>query len=619
VSWARGGFAGVTLFFTLSGFLITSLLLAEREHTGGVALTRFWARRARRLIPASMLALVLAGVVVVLEVPGAQRPDIVNDLRASLLNVANWRFVREGVAYGDFNVVPSPVQHYWTLAIEEQFYLLYPLLAAVALRKRMAGLATALGVITVVSVIRQITIADRYAVYFGTDTRAAELAIGGLLAIAYVRIDDLRNAPRAAVDALGLAALGALAVIVARVPLDTPALFEGSLALVAVVSAALIVAAVQHGRLSRWLAVGPLVAFGRISYGTYLVHFPLFVLVDGERTGLDGWPLLSVRLIVTLLAGMASYHLVEVPIRYGRRLKGRAAPIALLSAYVVLLGASFPLSASGRHDLPDVHAPGATARAPRVLVLGDSSAGALGEGLRVWGAGNDRLVVDTLYKVGCGTLPGADFLAREGYVYTPEGCDTLWTDGVARARQIDADAIVVFMGSSQLADWRYEGQPGRHHLGEPRLDADYQRALDDTLATLEEVGVPVLWATVPVPAWDLDLFAESLGTALPGEGPVTLNNPGRTARLNELDAAVIAGHPLVEHWPYAEQLQGIDGTVPTSIRPDGLHLSVDGVATIADRWLFTALDQAFDAVVGRGPARLRPPGRQAFFVDHPAS
>ena len=135
LGWAKGGFICVSIFFTMSGFLITSLVLAERERRGRIDLPAFWARRARRLIPASLVALLLAAWVTVVVVPAAQRVEVAGDIRAALLNVANWRFILQGAHYADFSVVPSPVQHYWSLAIEEQFYLVFPILAALALAR----------------------------------------------------------------------------------------------------------------------------------------------------------------------------------------------------------------------------------------------------------------------------------------------------------------------------------------------------------------------------------------------------------------------------------------------------------------------------------------------------
>jgi len=145
-SWAKGGFLGVSLFFTLSGYLITRLVVSERARTGTVSIRGFWARRLRRLLPASLLCLVLAMLTTKVALPAAQQASALGDIRAALFDVANWRFVVQNAPYVDATHVASPVLHYWSLAIEEQFYVLFPIVAAIALRRRrpvLAGIFTA--------------------------------------------------------------------------------------------------------------------------------------------------------------------------------------------------------------------------------------------------------------------------------------------------------------------------------------------------------------------------------------------------------------------------------------------------------------------------------------------
>ncbi|MGH9274429.1 MAG: acyltransferase family protein, partial [Acidimicrobiales bacterium] len=274
ISWARGGFLGVSLFFTLSGFLITSIVVRERETTGRVSLTGFWARRARRLLPASILALLLAIVAVRLAVPFTQRVEALGDVKAAAVNLANWRFIWRGAVYADVTRLPSPVQHYWSLAIEEQFYIVYPVVAMFALRRRKV-LAAVLGAVVVLSTWRQLSIDDPARVYFGTDTRAAELAIGGLLALGRHRIAALATATwRRLPDALGLVALVATAILWSSLSDTSPGLSEGGFTGIALVSAALVFAAVEGQLLPKLLAVRPLVWLGVVSYGVYLYHFP---------------------------------------------------------------------------------------------------------------------------------------------------------------------------------------------------------------------------------------------------------------------------------------------------------------------------------------------------------
>jgi peptidoglycan/LPS O-acetylase OafA/YrhL len=188
---AEGGFLGVSTFFTLSGFLITSLLLTERRATGGVALGRFWSRRLRRLMPAALatLALAIAYGALVATDPG-QLARLRGDLLAALFYVANWRFIFSDQSYADLFATPSPVLHFWSLAIEEQFYLFYPLVVAGVLgaaRGSRRAFAVALVVLTVLSVGLMIGLyhgdVSLSRLYYSTGTRAAEMLVGALLAI----------------------------------------------------------------------------------------------------------------------------------------------------------------------------------------------------------------------------------------------------------------------------------------------------------------------------------------------------------------------------------------------------------------------------------------------------
>ena len=240
-------------------------------------------------------------------------------------------------------------------------------------------------------------------------------------------------------------------------------------------------------------------------------------------------------------------------------------------------------------------------------MVGDSTAGTNGAGLQQWGVSTGRLEVATVSSSGCGPLLGERFKVREGYEFVPHGCDVLFASAVATARQARADAIVVFIGSSQLADWRYSDLDGWHHVGEPAIDARYVEAFEQAVATLEQAGLPILWADTPTPAWDLEAFGQQLGGGdLPGSGPVTLNDPERTAHLNAMDSQRAAGHPMAVIWPYTAQLAGPDGEVPKSVRPDGLHVSPEAMATIADRSLFDALATAYRTVEDRRPPGLAP-------------
>ncbi|MSY22851.1 MAG: acyltransferase family protein, partial [Actinobacteria bacterium] len=187
-----GGYLGVSTFFTLSGFLITTLLINESARNGSVALGAFWGRRFRRLLPASLATLALVATLFAWLVATAdQRATMQGDIIASVFDVANWHFIFQGASYGDLFVAPSPVLHFWSLAIEEQFYLVFPVLLVLLWRvskARLRVIGLTLGALALCSAaLPWIFTMSKDRIYFGTDTRAAELLLGGVLAVVLSR------------------------------------------------------------------------------------------------------------------------------------------------------------------------------------------------------------------------------------------------------------------------------------------------------------------------------------------------------------------------------------------------------------------------------------------------
>jgi len=323
----KGGYLGVDLFFTLSGFLITSLLLAESRRTGSVGLGGFWSRRARRLLPA--LAVLMVGIAIyaaVLAKP-SELSQIRGDAFATLGYVANWHEVFSHASYFALFTAPSPLNHTWSLAIEEQFYVIWPLLfVALLVRFRrsapQAVLATAIGLAAISSVlmIALYDPANSNRVYFGTDTRAAAILFGAALAAWLAIAGPARDrGSRVAVEALGLLGVVVLAVAWTRLDGQSSTLYQGGFLLCGLAATAVIAAAVhpEPGPIARVLSFRPLCALGLISYGVYLYHWPIDVVLNEERAGIRGWPLFSLQTAVTLAVAIASYRIVEQPIRRG--------------------------------------------------------------------------------------------------------------------------------------------------------------------------------------------------------------------------------------------------------------------------------------------------------------
>ncbi len=339
--WARGGYLGVDTFFVLSGFLITSLLLAEFRRESRIDLGGFWARRARRLLPALFLVLAAVAAYATWWMPPESRGAIRGDGLAALFYSANWRFIFEHSSYFSLFASPSMLEHTWSLAIEEQFYLLWPLIVVGCLalgrgrRAPLAVLATA-SVIASALLMAHLASGDPSRAYFGTDTRVHSLLVGALLALALER----RHIHPTGVGGRILRSTGAvalLAVIAAYVTIGDGRLFmyRGGFLVFALAVAAVIAAAVQpRGPVRALLSLAPLVWIGTISYGLYLWHWPVQLVLTPNRIHLNGVALDLVRVAVTVTCATMSYFAVELPIRRGIVLRGR---IALPSA-VALAG-----------------------------------------------------------------------------------------------------------------------------------------------------------------------------------------------------------------------------------------------------------------------------------------
>ena len=319
-----GGYLGVSVFFTLSGYLITSLLVSEHDRTGRIDLARFYGRRVRRLLPASATCLAAVAVLAAATDVFEGVADLRRQVVGSILQVANWVFLAGEGSYQelfqDTGGARSPLEHFWSLAIEEQFYWVWPpVMVAVlgAVRSRRAR-TVVVGSITAVFVAAAPVIAAVWgpdAAYWATPARIAEILIGAVLAIVlHDRVADARLAP------LAPAALGALATCVVLFPPSSGPAYEGWLPAVAVASAALVTGVQSDGPVRRALSLRPLVWLGTISYGVYLYHWPIYVIADADRLGFDGAPLVLVQLALTLGVSVVSFYALERPIRRANRM-----------------------------------------------------------------------------------------------------------------------------------------------------------------------------------------------------------------------------------------------------------------------------------------------------------
>jgi peptidoglycan/LPS O-acetylase OafA/YrhL len=331
--WAPGGLLGVGIFFTLSGYLITDILLAQLNR-GHIRLVQFWLARARRLLPALFLMLVI--VVAWVTVFGPAQPRQFRDaVVASALYVSNWQLIFGNVSYFARFAPPGPLNHLWSLAIEEQFYILWPFLLLLGVklvreaptpsgvRPRLAVLTVALGVVSAILMAALYHPSlDPSRVYYGTDTRAFELLFGGALAMVW---PSRRLSPRIApgarnlLDGLGLAGLAVIALLIWQTSQYSSFLYRGGFVLLTLATV-LVVAALAHPacRLGAALGWKPLRWIGVRSYGIYLWHFPIIVLTTPGGVANGAEPLREALQAAAIFAAAAlSWRFVEEPVRHG--------------------------------------------------------------------------------------------------------------------------------------------------------------------------------------------------------------------------------------------------------------------------------------------------------------
>jgi peptidoglycan/LPS O-acetylase OafA/YrhL len=324
--WVPGGFIGVDVFFVISGYLISGQLLAEHAASGGVSLSGFWGRRARRLLPLSSLVIVVTVVLGMLVASPLGRQQIATDATVAGLYVSNWHFAQQAVAYSDALVADGLFTQFWSLSIEEQFYVILPLLfvGVMAWSRRNRELFVKrlfLSVLVLVAVSFTLSVwltpTKGEAAYFMTWTRLWELGVGVLLAIClrWWPIPLSRFAD-------GLAFVGLVTIVGSAFLFDGSTGYPGWKALVPVLGAVLVVAFAGRSRSwsGRVLSVTPLVVIGTWSYGWYLWHWPMLALarMTGRRwfPGFDADVLVLFAIVLSLLLAAVTYQLVENPVRY---------------------------------------------------------------------------------------------------------------------------------------------------------------------------------------------------------------------------------------------------------------------------------------------------------------
>jgi peptidoglycan/LPS O-acetylase OafA/YrhL len=409
VSWMKGGYLGVDAFFVLSGFLITSLLLVEWDSSGGIGLKHFWARRARRLLPALALVVGFVALYAALFASPIELNQLRRDGLSTLFYGSNWTQIFTHQSYFEQFAAPSALKHTWSLAIEEQFYLVWPLLVLGALRLGRGSKRFLLGGCAVLALASALEMAYLYQpghdpsrVYYGTDTRAQSLLIGAILALLLADRGRVRS-PRVRTFLHGGAIVSAVVLgMLWTTTTDGDAWqYRGGFVVAAVLVAVVIASVAQaddSSPLGRVLSSTPLRAIGIISYGLYLWHWPIYVFLSPDRTGVNGAALLMMRLTATFAVAALSYFLVESPIRHGAlrgpSLRIATPAVALVLAILVITStatnqAAFSATSASQLRPPSVRTGAAAtaklarskARPVRVMLVGDSVADSLSPGL----------------------------------------------------------------------------------------------------------------------------------------------------------------------------------------------------------------------------------------------
>ncbi|MFI7551054.1 acyltransferase family protein [Micromonospora sediminimaris] len=460
VPYLPGGFIGVDVFFVISGFLITGLLLKELDKRGRLSLADFYARRAKRLLPAAATVLVATLVLTYFFLPRARWSTTAWDVVASAFYAMNWRMADQSLDYVAANAAPSILQHFWSLAVEEQFYLVWPLLL-IGLgwmahrwgrgRRGLYLLGLALIAVPSFAWALHVSPVDPSA-YYVTTTRMWELALGGAIA---VTVTWLSRTPT--VVAAPLAWIGLIAVAVSAVLIDTESGFPGYAALGPTLGTAAVIAfgpTAGRGGPALLLNRQPMRGIGALSYSLYLWHWPMLIAAQAQFGDLSVGAALAVVAVSAIPAAL-TYHFIENPVRRSRSLAERPLGAlrvgAVCTGVAALAGLTFQLAVpmTAGSTAPAVimgQVPGATAPAG---TSGPAGAAALGSSPDASRAGIPADKVDSI-------SPDPLSAARDAPLSRNRGCHVDQVSAVPKAcvyGKTDAATTVVLVGDSHADQW----------------------------------------------------------------------------------------------------------------------------------------------------------------------
>ncbi|MGA0894178.1 MAG: acyltransferase family protein [Ilumatobacteraceae bacterium] len=630
--WMSGGYVGVSVFFTLSGYLITYLLAEEWSSTATISIREFYGRRVRRLLPASLAC--LAGISVVSSFgvfPPVARLD--RAVIGALLQIGNWEALTRGSSYAALLTGgATPVDHFWSLAVEEQFYWCWPLVMVAIFRltagdrRRSARIVVAAAVAFIALGPITAAVWGPDAAYWSTPARLGEILTGAALAMVVRCRGGATAAPRWSTEFLAWAGVAAVAAASVLLPADSGPAYSGLLGVGSLASVAILVGLRQHdGLLRRLLSARPLVVLGTMSYGIYLYHWPVFLAL---RPGDSSAQSFALRVALTLAIASVSYRYLELPFRTRRRRLGSAGAAGLSLASLGIVGAlALTIAPDGtlRYDAPeeaaaavsiaavegplgslapmptppDDSAPSSTtasaeppttamgaadplfpevaleapSRPVRVLVLGDSTGIALGSGLISWAADHrESMQVTSLAAIGCGVIRDAWQVAPDDPMRTE--CDRLLDEELPRVLEESVpDVIVVHVSLVDAVPRLWDDTegviPATDSRYVERLDRDYS---EFTAYLLARSSARILWVMPTLPAeWFLG--------RVNGDFPPEWWSPQRAA------IARASTHPRILSADLGQWISLREAGGSRRYREDGLHLSDTGARLLADEAL----------------------------------
>jgi peptidoglycan/LPS O-acetylase OafA/YrhL len=628
-SWLPGGFLGVDVFFVLSGYLITSLLLNEYSRRGGIDLPGFWVRRVRRLVPALVAMLLAVCGWVWWATPLESYPARRSDLMWTVGYLANWHLIQKSDDYFAAYTVASPLRHTWSLAVEEQFYLVWPLLLALVLwagrrlgqnRLALVGLVAGLGVgLSASAMAADYDPISPSTAYYSTQGRVQELFVGVLLAvlIAWLRSGSgsgsaLRLLIRRARPDLSrmsgvLAGVGVAGLLVAFLWMSDVTSFYyrgGALAVSVAVAAVIGVLDLRpQGAAARAFSWPPAVALGRISYGVYLWHWPIVLVIPvvAAQSTSDQIRHQVERVALTLLLAALSYRFLEQPIQRDRRwlTSKRRVLFAVLASSALVVGVAFPATAlpgtlakqlsitSDRSCLGErvdllisCTAPeeaDAEQNPPDLALLGDSTARALGPGLDNWARSNGKTWVEAAWKRCTAT----------GLMVVPSNLtepDLPATTCYNQAPGLIRNMLSTYRPKTVLvAEFWSSGQPllvkgARLLPGTPEHDHALRSAYQALVDEVAEYGGRTVFIELPPPGASIG-HQYATGRPAAGSRPAVSGGGHYVDGYNAVLREVAASRPDLASTVSITDLLCTDGRCPavkngTLLRTDGLHYSI---------------------------------------------